>query len=954
VNSVFQNVNKTQVPTQFLREYGYPFLPINVFNGTLVDSNRTDIDAWRMVYASFLTSYVGTTAPSVPTLSTINTALENSQTTSTAIPIVLLHANYNDLRSDALTANLMTISNEQIFDVAGRTQSPYQSKTLFAAAPYFNYSNTAVTQFIIDNNFICKNTGAISSIAVDFADGLGYRTVTLGTAINVSYAAVGTYRVKVKLTPTSGAIVESWFDFNAKKANCSTCRYKPDRVTFLNDPTFLPSTAHSGAKVEVILSINNLTGRIRKPLIVAEGFDPSFIAPSLSPDFTVNEFIGKLPTFFNDNLDSIASYDLVFINFRNGADDIKRNALLLQAVIRKVNAEKALGGSTHQNVVMGLSMGGLVARFGLAQMVRNGENTQTRLLITHDSPHRGANVPLGLQMIVRNIGLLTNTTGGGSVAVNPFDILRPLKQLQTLLDAPATAQQIINRATSPFPSGVVSNTFLANGGEYRTMVDNLTTPYQLIATSNGSQCGIPLFNPATQILNGDVGGYLGFEYILSSGFRTSIVVTASANQSANEIANWRVYSQTKIFTIPINITLYRFTANSPAIIPIDGVAGGTIATIRNGSSESWWFPLFGYSTSYSGTEEFCFVPTASALDATNFNASSLTEKYVNSVNISNPSKFSRFIAQEQFQRVFNGPLLFNERHIRFRARNSQWLFDQMENLTNGNNTNQECTNECQTSGLAITGNSLICTSGTYTANAPPGTTVTWTVAPAGVATLTSNGSTATLTRIINGNVVLTAQFGGCLTSTLNVQVGAPITNFSIIEDVKPCPPKIKSGEYRISPLTTNTTYAWQCTNCGSGGVSISGSQGELGTVIITSSRTFNFTVTATNSCGGGTITIAQSFTTGTNCNALRVALSPNPTVQNKISLNVVDDDTNKSGVVDNSYQVTISDSFGNIKLDKKFTTPDNDINVSSFNVGTYSIRIIKGQGIVSKTFSVMR
>jgi hypothetical protein len=947
-----------------LKEHGYPFLPLNVYNGTLVDSNRTDIHAWRMIYASFLTSHVSFTLPSsLPTISGFNSTLQNSQTNSTAIPIAILHANYGDLRPDALTANLMRISNDQLFDVAGRSQSPYRIQTVFAAAPYFNYSNTDVTQFIITNSFICKNTGAISSIAVDFADGLGYRTVTLGAAINVSYSATGTYRVKVKLTPVSGAVVESWFDFTANKASCTNCRYAPDRVTFLTDPTFLPSSIHSGGKVEVVLSINNLTGRIRKPLIVAEGFDPSFIAPSLQSDFTVSEFIVKINATggfdFNNNLDNIAGYDLVFINFRNGADDIKRNALFLQAVIRKVNAEKALGGSTQQNVVMGLSMGGLVARFGLAQMVRRGEGTQTRLLITHDSPHRGANVPLGLQMIARNIGWLTVAKAGGnsSVSINPIDILRPFKDLEAMMNAPATAQQLINFARGRFPSSVFANTFLAEGGEYRTMVDNLTTTYQLIATSNGSQCGVPLFSPATEILNADVGGYLGFEYIVSSGFRTSVVVTASANQATNEVANWRVYSQTKIFTIPINITLYRFTANSPAIVPIDGIAGGTIATAQNGESERWWFPLFGYSSSYSGTEKFSFVPTASALDVTTFNPSSFTETYVNSVNTSNPSKFNQFIAQEQFRTITGGvpsQPQFNNSHIRFTARNSRWLFDQMENLTNGNNSDQQCTAECQTSGLAITGNSLICTSGTYTANAPTGTTVTWTVAPAGIATLTSNGSTATLTRITNGNVVLTARFGACLTSTLNVQVGAPIANFSIVEEVKPCPPVIHSGEYRINPLTVNTTYAWQCTNCGSGGVVSSGPQGELGDVTITSQRTFSFSVTATNTCGGGTITVDKSFTTGTNCNGLRIAISPNPTVQSRIGLNVVDDDTNKSGVADNSYQVTISDSYGNIKLDKKFSTSDNEINVSSFNVGTYSIRVIKGQGIITKTFSVMR
>ena len=153
-------------------------------------------------------------------------------------------------------------------------------------------------------------------------------------------------------------------------------------------------------------------------------------------------------------------------------------------------------------------------------------------------------------------------------------------------------------------------------------------------------------------------------------------------------------------------------------------------------------------------------------------------------------------------------------------------------------------------------------------------------------------------------------------------------------------------------MTTNTTYAWQCTNCGSGGVTVSGPQGELGDVTITSARTFSFTVTATNSCGGGTYSVNKSFTTGTNCGNLRVAINPNP-VQSQLKLNVVDDDTDdNTGTVDNSYQVTISDNLGNIKFDKKFNNPDNQINVSNFTTGTYTMRVNKGQNVVTKTFSV--
>jgi len=66
MNTVFQNVNKTLVPTQYLKEYGYPFLALDRFNGSLQDTNLLDMGAWRMLYGTFGTSYVGSNSPPIP------------------------------------------------------------------------------------------------------------------------------------------------------------------------------------------------------------------------------------------------------------------------------------------------------------------------------------------------------------------------------------------------------------------------------------------------------------------------------------------------------------------------------------------------------------------------------------------------------------------------------------------------------------------------------------------------------------------------------------------------------------------------------------------------------------------------------------------------------------------------------------------------------------------------
>ena len=104
INSVFQNVDKSQVPTKFLMDFGVPFVPLNAFNGTLVDSVKTDITMWRMAYASYLTSHVDASSISVPLLRIMNQKINATDSINNAISVPLLFVNYNDLRPDALTS----------------------------------------------------------------------------------------------------------------------------------------------------------------------------------------------------------------------------------------------------------------------------------------------------------------------------------------------------------------------------------------------------------------------------------------------------------------------------------------------------------------------------------------------------------------------------------------------------------------------------------------------------------------------------------------------------------------------------------------------------------------------------------------------------------------------------------------------------------------------------------
>ena len=221
IASIFQNVDKSQVPTKHLKEFGYNLMPMDVFNGILADTNVLDMTAWRLLYGSFYSSYVGASTPSVPLLSSVNTTINNYEITD-AIPISLLYVNYNDLRPDAISANLLTGSNEQLSDVAGRSDIPFRSQTMFAAAASFEQSYTATTKFIFNCDLIFSNlpgkfngcsvgnAGTTTySIDVDFADGAGFRAVTLGTPISPNYSTTGIYKIKVRVTSSTGIVVQS-------------------------------------------------------------------------------------------------------------------------------------------------------------------------------------------------------------------------------------------------------------------------------------------------------------------------------------------------------------------------------------------------------------------------------------------------------------------------------------------------------------------------------------------------------------------------------------------------------------------------------------------------------------------------------------------------------------------------------------------------------------------------
>lgn len=124
-----------------------------------------------------------------------------------------------------------------------------------------------------------------------------------------------------------------------------------------------------------------------KPIIVTDGIDPGDTKNAFDLSEEFNQ-LGLIDTLRDEG------YDVIILNFHEGAGFIQGNAFVLIELIEKINANKQ---GDEPLVIVGPSMGGLVSRYALTYMETYDIPHDTWLWISFDTPHKGANVPLGNQ-----------------------------------------------------------------------------------------------------------------------------------------------------------------------------------------------------------------------------------------------------------------------------------------------------------------------------------------------------------------------------------------------------------------------------------------------------------------------------------------------------------------------------------------------------------------------------
>lgn len=668
----------------------------------LNDSNRVDFLSWSQLYHLINQAAINPKQQPLPELDKVlNPFLAEGQ----PVPIVFLDMQYHRIRPDAIEKNLLRFSGIQLHDVAGRSESPYEAMTFLAATPAtLMLENTSQTFIIHPELMFGNQQKAIKSIAIDFGDGLGFREVNFNEPINIQYAGSGEKRMLFKITyeDCSFALSHSAIIINEENNTTNGRIMRTQDFRGMPDETF-PIRAerpYEGGFASGHVSIEYGCGndRLMKPLIIVEGFNPDQFE-ILEQASNYQTFLNSIPnTAENPLLNNLqnSGYDLVYLDYDDGGTYIQRNAYLLQTLIKEINEMKEANGSTEPNVVMGISMGGLVSRYALADMERQGEAHDTRLFISFDSPHQGANVPLGFQYAayhLPHIRILGNSTQklyeGIKKQFPDLDIPSPNIGVQ-LAETPAARQMLILHA---FPAYREEHQRFME--EYREF--GYPKNCRNVAIANGSQTGVGQgFEPGDRLLHLQSSGFRATNYTIASlllnwankpdayqeklprhivagagvllayaayGYQADIQVNAVQDYSDRFQKVYQTFITGRVLFLPISLNFYQVKVKG--VPPLDSAPGGR---------SNYGGDLSNVFRDDFGTGSFCFIPTVSALDIREAVPAELTLNVQNANIIANAR--TAFLDYDAPNAAFTAPdnrTLNNEFHTAFTGFNARLL-----------------------------------------------------------------------------------------------------------------------------------------------------------------------------------------------------------------------------------------------------------------------------------------
>lgn len=966
-----QNLNKSYIATNILYDRVFPLANVDEYSGlpAYTNTDTTHSDHWTQAYYEIYNSAYNTTGWIHPD------SLDNLIKTNGANnehPIGIFFYTFNTLDTNALQDHLIdTLSNGQFLDVANRPRSPYFTTTSFLAAPliadgqvveegdhlfyidpkfflhneYLNITQIRIDfgdgqgEWVVDNPFSGNNgakiDGAITSI-LKHLDGLVIgRIIVIGLDLFGQTVSHGSpFKLFVKKTKqyqplTACKGLQQWvIETPQSRLDPINAQYGNPQVDYTKDGQPLRDVAYfyfvgNGS----VCNTNVLT----KPVLFIDGFDPTNTrgVQQIYEDYiNVNTVRNNQQVKFGDYMLS-EGYDFVILDFKHGNDLLERNAMTLVSLIERLN--QTYGSTMQQGITLiGPSMGSLIAQYALAYMEANNIPHNVKTYISFDGCHQGANVPIGLQNFVEYF-----TKRG---------IFKKNKTIREGLYNGLAARQMLAHhvsANSQFPAPDALRTiFLQN----LAAVNEYPQLCRKVAIINGTNTGaINPFHPGpSETLLRIYTQRKGWKSLWGA-CEDKICMkldwncyTTPNSGTFKVMDNWTVEPIFNLlFWAPLGKT-NRYADAAWGNSSQDNAPGGTFGTLFGTNpgdinesnfvfllKEAMYLLTGSKRTGfYQNINEFTMMPSYSSADL-RFPNKNLYMKWDDQYLCGNTP----------FDYVYAPPV--NERHVFVSASGSQWFENEVR---------------CATSSLPtyinpiMTGNGALCNSGLYTiVSCLPIGNITWSAQPAGIVNISAVGSQATITKITNGIVTISASITTCnntFTQTISKTVRVGTLQPGPISWTWNAPPNRVLLD--VDDVPGATSYKWYLDGVLKATTTTSSYQLPM-TGNVSCGNFYYFGVKAVNSCG----TSDESYVGAEMppCGGFAYMISPNPSADN-----ITIESNDEATTLDNKKrreikEIEVHDKMGVIKQKQKFGKGQTTVNIS---VGTlpndvYTLRIFDGQ-----------
>lgn len=960
LDQMLVNIDKTTVISGVIYERVAPYTNLYSFN-TNVNRNIADFEFFKQALLEMYLASNQSQFSSIETLNNnLNPIVYNDASVTMGILNTPFQSiNYNE--ENPSLGRLQYDATNYLFYASVNTSLPlFNSSFATVISPLkdvvkgdyisFNWA----TPFIFENTL--NNTKRIKNLTVNYGNGTVYTVISnyiiASATQQINYPDTGEKQITFTITYSDNSSLTTYAKIKYLKVitnpsyrimgsdpNCgSEYKLREHNKEIVSDYQFQgydePFAFKGFINWDVFYRTTATEKKLLKPIIIIDGFDPGDKRKVLPCDYEPLQYkvgesraISEIMKYgVNKDKDLIKElqnkgYDVVIVNqptyyimntppyqivpigtsgskeIDGGGDYIERNGLNLVTLIKKINAELITNGSTEKLVIVGPSMGGQISRYALAYMEKNNIPHNTRLWVSVDSPHLGANIPLGTQA---EISLLKDGNDEarnfydkqlGSVAakqqliefhkeiveyINLGNLRIPLRKVdESLLNARTISQGFSTNSGSSFFQNFYNNQF-SNG-----LPNSKGYPMNLrkIALVNGSLLGAKTGSDSQQTMNirgfADVCFIFCFKvhaasmevYTLPIFGNTSKIARYKKGFTDQSIAAPNINSRGNMDIIPGGV----FNSYDQLHNSIMGKSGTEM------NSASFYIdinPKDIHLESRTNTMIHSFIPTFSALGIKNSNqdwGQSLNRNLV----CSGETPFDSFYGET-----------INTEHTSFNENSVAWLFKELGDSTRPPIA-QTPIYPLQKGLLGGSNNICLNTSTIYQLDpCKVPSSATWSVTP-NLQIVSSNGYSITFKGISNGTATITATFQNGQIISKTIWVGLPsivsLTSYSGIPftvAVTPYPAGCGFGSRTYWTFKSNfndytNQYVFRINNeivvtksTTNGSVNVYADELGVG-------GTFQMTVTPKNSCGTyvGTSKLYKLYNP-TDCECGRISCGP--------------------------------------------------------------------------------